>query len=82
MKLKVTMKLKNGRTISMIKRVDDPPKGTPLDMHYMFEATALAEAIQNGGLCMSISPNQIDRVMIQPREGADRNDSPNVRTAA
>jgi hypothetical protein len=71
MKLKVTVKMKNGCKVSMIKRVDDPPKGTPLDIHYMFEAQSLVEAIQNGGLCLSIPPNNIDRILITPREGSD-----------
>ena len=75
MKLKITVKMKNGCKISIIKRVDDPPKGTPSDVHYMFEAQSMVEAIQNGGINMFVPPNNIDRILIQPREGASNGDA-------
>jgi hypothetical protein len=75
MKLKVTVKMKNGTKISMIKRVDDPPKNTPADVHYMFEAQSLVEMIQNGGINLYVPPNNIERILVQPREGDKANES-------
>lgn len=75
MKLKVTVKMKSGTKISIIKRVDDPPKNTPSDVHYMFEAQNLVEMIQNGGINLYVPPNNIERILIQPREGGKVNES-------
>ncbi len=72
MKLKLTVQFKNGSKVKMIKRLSDPPKGTDTETHYMLESCQIAESIQQNGLCLSISPAQIENIFIQPRkEGKD-----------
>lgn len=67
MKLKLTICFKNGCKVEMIKRIDDPPKGTNADTHYMLEAHELVDMINQNGLCLSISPAQIGNILIQPK---------------
>ena len=75
MKLKVTIKFKNGPTIKILKHLSAPPKGTDINTHYMLESVDLVEKIQNNGLCLSISPAQIGNVFIQPRVEGNKNES-------
>jgi hypothetical protein len=75
MKLKVTIKFKNGSTVKIMKPLSAPPKGTDINTHYMLESVDLVEKIQNNGLCLSISPAQIGSVFIQPRVEGTKNES-------
>jgi len=74
MKLKVTIKFKNGSTVKIMKPLSTPPKGTDINTHYMLESVDLVEKIQNNGLCLSISPAQIGGVFIQPRVEGNKNE--------
>jgi hypothetical protein len=75
MKMKLTIKLKSGNKIEMVKRLSDVPKGTDIDTHYMLEAYDLVEKINNNGLHFSISPTQIDNIFIQPKGGTKNEQS-------
>jgi hypothetical protein len=68
MKLKLTVTMKNGCKVKVIKKVSDPPKGTDLDTHYMLEAVDMADKIQQNGLCLTIPPTQIGDIVIQPKK--------------
>jgi hypothetical protein len=73
MKIKITIKLKNGRKIEVIKRLSDPPKGTDINTHYMLESVDMVEKMRDNGLCLSISPAQIGDIFIQPRAEGNKN---------
>jgi riboflavin synthase alpha subunit len=75
MKIKVTIKFKNGSTVKIMKPLSAPPKGTDINTHYMLESVDLVEKIQNNGLCLTISPAQIGNVFIQPRVEGTKNES-------
>ncbi len=67
MQLKLTLKLKTGNKIEILKRLSPTPKGTDIDTHYLLEAHELVERISHNGLHLTISPAQIDNVFIQPK---------------
>lgn len=67
MKIKLTVNFKNGKKMSVIKKLSDPPKGTDIDTHYMLEAYDIVDKIQQNGLCLSIPPTQIENIFVQPK---------------
>ena len=73
MKIKITIKMKNGRKIEIIKRLSDPPKGTDINTHYMLESVDMVEKMRDNGLNLLISPAQIGDIFIQPRTEGNKN---------